>query len=217
MGWWWVIFLGPISPSISLISSTISIIHNLIMLSLNIFGSNFFVKMPATWSLLLTNDVLIFFEWFFSEWMTIHFDIFCLWNIRLNAMWRATWLSQSIFIDCWVFILRSTRGYLIHVSSLGVDVMDRYSTLALDQAIIFCFLLFHVTKFSSTNTQKSVIDFQSKFPAQCIEIDFFPYPFFECPYKYLNTRFMTSKYWVRGKNINWLIWLIEKEIWSCYN
>jgi hypothetical protein len=61
---------------------------------------------------------------------------------------------------------KPVKSCLIHVNSLAVDVMARYFASALDRATTFYFLLFHVTKFSPTNVQKSVIDFLSKLQAQ---------------------------------------------------
>jgi hypothetical protein len=57
--------------------------------------------------------------------------------------------------------IKSARTCLIHVSSLDVDVIARYSTSVLDCAIRPCFLFFHVTKFPPKNVQKSIIDFLS--------------------------------------------------------
>jgi hypothetical protein len=51
-------------------------------------------------------------------------------------------------------IFKWASNYFIHINSLAVDAaIARYSASALDLAMIFYFLFFHVTMFPPTNVQ----------------------------------------------------------------
>lgn len=141
---------------------------NLLIIWSNGFGSSHLVKILVNWFSLHTNGVWISLAWTFSrtKWQSTSIWFVLSWNIRDSKLCIAAWLSQNILIGLLGMMHISAKSYLIQINSLEVDVMARYSASALDRAITFYFLLFHVTKFLPTNVHKPIVDFRLKLPAQ---------------------------------------------------
>jgi hypothetical protein len=79
----------------------------------------------------------------------------------------AALLSQYILISVSIRYPNSLSSPFIHSISHNHLVIPLNSASALDRPTIFCFLLFHVTKFPPTKVKYPKVDFLSvRFPAQ---------------------------------------------------
>lgn len=82
------------------------------------------------------------------------------WNVGLEAMWRAAWLSQNKIAGDEAGIWKSRNSCVIHIISLIVTARARYSASAEELDTMGCFLARHDKRESPRKMQKPVIDFR---------------------------------------------------------